>query len=632
MKNFLRLSVLAMMLALLAGCSKDEPEKGDGGEGGDNGGNTPGPVYEEAQVNSDLWTATDPLGRKLPDYEQTGTKKKNKYIAMFYWTWHNPNMVSYGTVGNISQILKENPNAIKEKDNPVWDRGGSNTHFWGEPLFGYYRTTDPYVLRKHAEMLADAGVDVVFFDCTNAPHLWDESYNALMKTWDQARKDGVKVPKISFLLPFGPSDASYEMIKRLYNDVYKVRKYQNLWFTWQGKPMLMGYNDNIPTNNAEDREMKNFFTFRPGQADYVNGPSNNTQWGWLEIYPQNKYAYNEEVAVGVAQNTCASNYYHASAFNIPGTLGRSYTGKNKSWDTRPDSYLYGANFQEQWDRGIQLDPYLIFVTGWNEYIAGKWDTGWQGDPFSFVDQFDWEHSRDIEPNNEWWDADGNYRGDTYYYQLIQNVRKFKGMTQREYASEAKTIKLDSMAAWTDVKPDFRHYKGNAIKRAHAGHADKYYNSSLGRNDIVDAKIARDAEYIYFYVETASAMTSPQDENWMMLFIDIDRNKSTGWEGYDYVVNYETPDASTGTVSKNVGGKCEWDKAGDFDYVVKGNKMAIRMKRSVLGIKDKIDLEFKWVDNMPKNTESGKPEYNASQFYTCGDAAPGARFNFIYTVK
>ena len=61
-------------------------------------------------------------------------------------------------------------------------------------------------------------------------------------------------------------------------------------------------------------------------------------------------------------------------------------------------------------------------------------------------------------------------------------------------------------------------------------------------------------------------------------------------------------------------------------------MAIRMKRSILGIKDKIDLEFKWVDNMPKNTESGKPEYNASQFYTCGDAAPGARFNFIYTVK
>ena len=157
-------------------------------------------------------------------------------------------------------------------------------------------------------------------------------------------------------------------------------------------------------------------------------------------------------------------------------------------------------------------------------------------------------------------------------------------------------------------------------------------NATGRNDIIESKVARDDKYVYFYVKTAQPLTPHTDPYWMLLFIDTDRQHATGWEGYDYVVNYETPDASTGTVSKNVGGKCEWDKAGDFDYVVKGNKMAIRMKRSVLGIKDKIDLEFKWVDNMPKNTESGKPEYNASQFYTCGDAAPGARFNFIYTVK
>ena len=132
-------------------------------------------------VNSDFWAATDALGRKVREYGETGERKKDKFVAMFYWTWHNPNMVSYGTVGNISQILKENPNAIKEKDNPVWDRGGSNTHFWGEPLFGYYRTTDPYVLRKHAEMLADAGVDVVFFDCTNAPFLW--FYLQILDRW-----------------------------------------------------------------------------------------------------------------------------------------------------------------------------------------------------------------------------------------------------------------------------------------------------------------------------------------------------------------------------------------------------------------------------------------------------------------
>lgn len=584
-------------------------------------------------VNSDFWAATDALGRKVREYGETGERKKDKFVAMFYWTWHIYDMPPGSQVNNTTEILREHPEAIRSFDDPAWNNPGR--YYWEQPLFGYYKTTDPWVLRKHAEMLADAGIDVVFFDCTNLTLTWKESYDVLMEVWSEALKDGVKAPKIAFMLPFGSPEYGGPQLHMLYEDIYKPGRHRELWFVWKGKPCIMARPEDLG-DTPEDREIADFFTFRPGQPDYVNGPQRKNNWGWLELYPQNGYAplpeggY-EEVPVGVAQNACFASGGRFCSFNEPETFGRNFS-MLKGFDPRVDGYLYGWNFQEQWNRALELDPELVFVTGWNEYIAGKWDTGWQGDPFSFVDQFDWEHSRDIEPNNEWWDADGNYRGDTYYYQLIQNVRKFKGMTQREYASETKTIKLDSMAAWTDVKPDFRHYKGNAIKRAHAGHADKYYNSSLGRNDIVDAKIARDAEYIYFYVETASAMTSPQDENWMMLFIDIDRNKSTGWEGYDYVVNYETPDASTGTVSKNVGGKCEWDKAGDFDYVVKGNKMAIRMKRSVLGIKDKIDLEFKWVDNMPKNTESGKPEYNASQFYTCGDAAPGARFNFIYTVK
>ena len=590
-------------------------------------------------VNSDSWAATDALGRKVSEYKDAGDKKKDKFIAMFYWTWHQGNDDTTYQVKNISEIVRKYPEAMKDYNHPAWGDKRPGFFFWEQPLLGYYKTTDPWVLRKHAEMLADAGVDAVFFDCTNGSLTWEDSYEALMKTWDQAQKDGVNVPKIAFMLPFGPAPHSLVSLRQLYKDVYKPGRYENLWFVWKGKPCIMAYPDNL-TDSPEDRAIRDFFTFRPGQPDYVDGPfpTRKDQWSWLEIYPQHGYIKGpdggfEQVSVGVAQNTSPDRKGHCGAFNVKDAYGRNFSVL-KGFDPRVDGYLYGYNFQEQWSRAFELDPELVFVTGWNEFIAGQWlpEHSWNGFPFSFVDQFDWEHSRDIEPNNEWWDADGNYRGDTYYYQLIQNVRKFKGMTQREYASEAKTIKLDSMAAWTDVKPDFRHYKGNAIKRAHAGHADKYYNSSLGRNDIVDAKIARDAEYIYFYVETASAMTSPQDENWMMLFIDIDRNKSTGWEGYDYVVNYETPDASTGTVSKNVGGKCEWDKAGDFDYVVKGNKMAIRMKRSILGIKDKIDLEFKWVDNMPKNTESGKPEYNASQFYTCGDAAPGARFNFIYTVK
>ena len=53
----------------------------------------------------------------------------------------------------------------------------------------------PGCYKKHAEMLADAGIDVVFFDCTNGSLTWQDSYEALMETWSQSSKDEVEGPK-----------------------------------------------------------------------------------------------------------------------------------------------------------------------------------------------------------------------------------------------------------------------------------------------------------------------------------------------------------------------------------------------------------------------------------------------------
>lgn len=75
-----------------------------------------------------------------------------------------------------------------------------------------------------------------------------------------------------------------------------------------------------------------------------------------------------------------------------------------------------------------------------------------------------------------------------------------------------------------------HYKGNTENRDHKGQGPTLaYTNSTGRNDIVKAKVARDAGNIYFYVETAVGLTDKNDTNWMRLFIDIDRDKSIGWE-------------------------------------------------------------------------------------------------------
>ena len=580
-------------------------------------------------VNSDFWAATDALGRKVREYGETGERKKDKFVAMFYWTWHNPNMVSYGTVGNISQILKENPNAIKEKDNPVWDRGGSNTHFWGEPLFGYYRTTDPYVLRKHAEMLADAGVDVVFFDCTNASLTWKSSYDVLIDVWTKAQGDGVNVPKIAFMLPFGPVDWSLVSLRQLYEDIYKPGRAENLWFYLHGKPCIMAYPDNL-TDSPKDKAIAVFFTFRPPQAGYyTDGPiaTRYDEWSWLQIYPQHGFAKKadgtfEQISVGVAQNTSPDKKGRCGAFNVKDAYGRNFSVL-KGFDPRVDGYLYGYNFQEQWSRAFELDPELVFVTGWNEFIAGQWlpEHSWNGFPFSFVDQYNWNCSRDIEPNAGWGD-----KGDVYYLQLVDNVRKFKGMNAPEKASAPKTVKIGKADGWDDVAPYFASYKGNTMHRDHRGRYDQYYTNNTGRNDIVGAKVARDADNVYFYVETADKLTPATDRNWMMLLIDVDRDKATGWNGYDLIVNRTSPHGKKAVIEKNVGGRWEWEAVGESKFAVNGNKLELAIAKQLMNLTgDDVDIEFKWNDNMQENG-------NIMDFYVNGDTAPGGRFNYVYTTK
>lgn len=584
---------------------------------------------------SDDWMLTDALGRKACGYEDVGERDDGRFVGMFYWTWHQGYDGDNGRenrakeVRNITQVLREHPEAINDYNHPAWGLPGKrpDVFYWDEPIFGYYRTTDPWVLRKHAEMLADAGIDAVFFDCTNGSLVWESSYRALLETWSQALKDGVNVPKIVFMLPFAATPDSHKSLLNLYKNLYSKGEYKDLWFYWKGKPLIMAYPDNLAETGVE-KEIRDFFTFRPGQPDYVNGPTPGMQqWGWLEVYPTHAYCTDsitgrpEQCVVGIAQNAGDASGGHCCAFNLPGTYGRSYS-KTKGFDKRDDAYLYGWNFQEQWNRAInELRPEMVFVTGWNEWTSGMWNKshGWS-DPLSFVDQFDRDHSRDIEPTKGWGD-----KGDVYYQQLVDNVRRFKGMSKPQQASAPRTIRLGVAGQWDDVLPRYAAYRGNTMHRNHDGRYNKHYTDNSGRNDIVGARVAHDGGNVYFRVETAEVLTPSSDPNWMMLFIDVDRDKSTGWNGYDFIVNRVSPKSDKVYVEKCVGNSWNWRKAGTGRYVVTGNSLELSIPKRVLGMGANPDFEFKWNDNMQSPGD-------ILDFYVSGDTAPGGRFNYVYTAK
>lgn len=552
-------------------------------------------------------TATDALGRKLPTYEEVGALNQNKFVGLFYWTWHT--QLSKGKKANdVSKILAAHPDAIDDYNHPAWPKD-EGYYYWGEPLFDYYIDTDRWVLRKHAEMLADAGVDVIIFDCTNGNFTWKESYMEICRVFTEARQDGIHTPQIAFITAFGATQGSKEAIEEIYRDLYLPKIYKDLFFMWKGKPLIMAYPENLST------DIKNHFTFRPGQPVYNQGPGRADHWGWLEIYPQHGFIRTasgyEQATVGVAQNW--SKERGLTAMNAPGAFGRSYTNA-KGHIAEEGAVNYGYNFQEQWDRAFELNPNFIFITGWNEWIAGRQQM-WQQQYNAFPDQFNQEYSRDIEPMK------GGH-GDNYYYQMASNIRKFKGARPPMPISESKTITIDGQFSdWNNVKPIYNAHKGSTIHRNSSGWVGDYYTNTTGRNDFVAARVARDEQYIYFYVETAKNISPATDPAWMRLFINTDRNQETGWEGYDFIINRMSPGKKAG-VEKNTS-EWNWEKVGEADFNLSENKLEIRIPRSMLNLPKKIDIEFKWSDNMQNDGD-------IMDFYVNGDVAPLGRYNYFYT--
>ena len=153
----------------------------------------------------------------------------------------------------------------------------------------------------------------------------------------------------------------------------------------------------------------------------------------------------------------------------------------------------GLQFAEQWRRVFEVDPEVVMITQWNEWIAQRFlapasKTQYAGRPMKegdtyFVDVFTEEFNRDIAPMK------GGYT-DNYYYQMVSNIRKFKGMAEPPVVSTPKTINIDGdFDEWMDVTPVFKDACGDSMHRNFRGYDpnDSYVNTT-GRNDIIKSRV------------------------------------------------------------------------------------------------------------------------------------------------
>ena len=580
------------------------------------------PVSDDKIIDNyaDTWTATNAYGLRLADFEETGgVKAGNHEVGMFYHDWHLHNTKAYIA----SEIISKYPEAKDDYNHTAWPSSGPA--WWDEPVYGFYDDTDYWHYRKSAELMADAGVDVVFLDYTNGDSIYAKGLDVMMRAYHDAREDGVNVPKISGYLQMGSSLPNrWRMLKAIYFNLCYNEYYKDLWYYWDGKPLMIqnGYAENIKAVNSADseevalaNELIDFFTFRETGDRWKGDTTQNKYWHWLVNYPQPEWGYTESgrtecVNLGMAIN---ESYLYketrVGVFSEEYTKGKSYT-EAFGEDYRPEAVHEGYFFREQASRVLEIDPEFCFIDGWNEYNTAR-GRDYYGVPNAFIDLYNDEKSRDFEPTK------GEVKDD-YYNILVDFIRKYKGVRPAPVASAETAISINGgEAQWANVLPeyinDYGAYERDALGYKDYDTGENYVYKTEVVNSISRAKVARDADNLYFYAVCESDINM-RDNNSMNLYLNTDRNYPTGWEGYDYVV-------SGGKVYKFADGSFDKTEIGTAEYAVSGKTITVKVPKALIGYNT--ELEFKWTDNIDAKGD-------IMLFYTEGNAAPVGRFNYLYT--
>lgn len=615
------ISLLLILLVFLTSCN-------GGGEDSDN--------YSTVTVNGSFAAKSD---TGLDVVSTFGDSKKS--VGLFYSIWHGAH-ISFPTGTYDNTKILENVGSLVGKDGITifdWmDNGGGNRstfHWWGKPLFGYYTTTDEWVLSRHVQMLTDSGVDYLVIDFTNgtfpplASDKRDASYTdrllLLFKSLDRYYQQGYNVPKVVCYTYYKWENT----VNALYEEVYKAHpEYSHLWYHWGNneKPLIIGNTKGYGASfDGLKKECEVFFDIKDGafphetkNKDLIPEIATNESILWMDFRPVPEKQIVDGVSY-VSISTSEINVTNRASeqwFGDSRDRTKSWDGtKNRNWlENEEDAYLYGINFERQFKEAIKQDPDTIIITGWNEWIA-ELQYNSSTKKIGFVDVADINNNRDIEP------MEGGY-GDNYYMQLTYWIGKFKGSSAKVNAGKNVTIDINgSFDQWksNNITAVYKDYLEDIFDRNsfEAYNWSETYTDSTGVNDFESFKVAKDSKNIYFYAKTVDNVI--MGSNLMTLFLSTNEDKGN-WYGYNYVVNRGDLDNDKMVLEKRDNNS--WSKVGVLECKVEGNELMVKVPMDLIEVKEKdINIMFKWADNYE--------DENIWSFYTRGDAAPYGRLNYVF---
>lgn len=562
--------------------------------------------------------ATDDFGRVT--YAVDGVKTdKSRDVGIFYFmTLGSANNMS--GIYDVSKIIEEY--GVEEFGKNSAISPADKCHIWGESVFGYYDSRDPWVIRRHVEMLTFAGIDYLCVDGTNGL-LYFYVADVLLEILLEYHNKGWDVPKFSYYLG-GPDPASsdtpeyyYDMIslKSVYEQYYKDGKYDDVMYKVDGKPFVVireSTENYLKTSSDSYLNMLgNYFSFRhrqwPNESTIYDNAMPWMDWG----YPQK--IHNGAINVSIAQHVTGR------FSDTEGSRGRGWNYETE--ENEHENFTKNINYENQWETALTNDTVEnVFLTGWNEWTATKQTTDVpEHNGYLMCDTFNDEYSRDIEPTKT-----GDLK-DNAYLQTIRNIRDFKYTPAQNYAIPVKTFSLSDYSEdlWNGTVT-FRDFTGDAIARDYQRYdGGAKYEDYSNRNDIDKIQVARDYKNLYFRIQTVNDITEYRqgDLRWMNLRINTSNSKNKDAMGYEYLLNSKILEDNKSIVLR-AGTDGKYKEIGKSEYSVSGNVMIVKVPLSLLGLNAaECEIEFKVTDNV-KTT-------NLLEYYVSGDSAPIGTLNYKF---
>jgi len=293
-------------------------------------------------------------------------------------------------------------------------------HYWAEPREGFYCLSErPDILHRHALMLHDAGIDFIVFDASNVQSLRDpdarrsvvEPFARLIEIWKRLRQ----APKI---VPWAPltseGDALNWMLKQIPTE---------LQFQYEGKPLvLVTDNERFRISSVKVKDLEQAYTVR---RMWGLTQGDTSSWSFLSVCQQGFLASGaqvpcrqqraikngefEQVAIAPAyQETYMSNKVTA----VPRFRGRTFVRQFERLFDGPTKIAIIANWNEWMAQRMCLDGQRLATDKHCNLDNDHWPDGTK----IFVDQYDEEYSRDIEPTTS---------SDFYYRLMRRCIAAFK---------------------------------------------------------------------------------------------------------------------------------------------------------------------------------------------------------------